>query len=285
MIYTTAPGYLIALVLYAVIGMRYAGGALEAPGIDAMLETMQASFFIHPLLLLPPILVIAMVVRRVPPLPALLGGTLIGGICAVATQSSSLADVVRAAHTGYVSATGVAEVDELLTSGGLMSMMETVALIMCALSFGGIMERTGMLEVIARSLLAMIRGTGSLVMTTVLSCIGMNAVASDQYIAIVIPGRMYKNAYEKRGLHPKNLSRALEDSATLTSPLIPWNSCGAFMWATLGVYPLAYLPYAFMNLLNPVISIVYGFTGITMEKTSEAAAVTGAPEEAAGSAA
>jgi len=285
MIYTTVPGYVIALVLYGVIGMRYAGGALEASGIDAMLETMRASFFIHPVLLLPPILVIAMVVKRVPPLPALLAGTLIGGICAVATQSSSLADVVTAAHTGYVSATGVAEVDELLTSGGLMSMMETVALIICALSFGGIMERTGMLEVIARSLLAWVKGTGSLVTTTVLSCIGMNAVASDQYIAIVIPGRMYKNAYEKRGLHPKNLSRALEDSATLTSPLIPWNSCGAFMWATLGVYPLAYLPYAFMNLLNPVISIVYGFTGITMEKTSDATAAAGAPEEAAGSAA
>jgi NhaC family Na+:H+ antiporter len=213
-----------------------------------------------------------MVMKRIPPLPALLGGTLIGGVCAVATQSSSLADVIGAAHTGYVSATGVAEVDDLLTSGGLMSMMETVALIMCALSFGGIMERTGMLETIARSLLEMVKGTGSLVATTVLSCIGMNAVASDQYIAIVIPGRMYKNAFDKRGLHPKNLSRALEDSGTLTSPLIPWNSCGAFMWATLGVYPLAYLPYAFMNLLTPIISIVYGFTGITMERTSEAGA-------------
>jgi NhaC family Na+:H+ antiporter len=272
MVYTTAPGYIIALILYGVIGMRYTSGTLEAPEISAMLDTMQASFFIHPLLLLPPVLVIAMVMKRIPPLPALLGGTLIGGVCAVATQSSSLADVIGAAHTGYVSATGVAEVDDLLTSGGLMSMMETVALIMCALSFGGIMERTGMLETIARSLLEMVKGTGSLVATTALSCIGMNAVASDQYIAIVIPGRMYKNAFDRRGLHPKNLSRALEDSGTLTSPLIPWNSCGAFMWATLGVYPLAYLPYAFMNLLTPIVSIVYGFTGITMEKTSEAGA-------------
>jgi NhaC family Na+:H+ antiporter len=285
MIYTTAPGYIIALILYGVIGMRYAEGTLEAPEIGAMLDTMRASFFIHPLLLLPPVLVIAMVVKRIPPLPALLGGTLIGGICAVATQSSSLANVIEAAHSGYVSATGVAEVDDLLSSGGLMSMMEPVALVICALSFGGIMERTGMLEAIVRSLLRMVKGTGSLVTTTVLSCIGMNAVASDQYIAIVIPGRMYKNAFDKQGLHPKNLSRALEDSATLTSPLIPWNSCGAFMWATLGVYPLAYLPYAFMNLLSPVISIVYGFTGITMEKTSEAAVGAGAEEEPVGPAA
>jgi len=277
MVYTTAPGYAIALLLYALIGIRYAGGAMEAQQIDVMLSTMQANFFIHPVLLLPPVLVIVMVVKRVPPLPALLGGTVLGGIFAMATQSSSLADAISAAHVGYMSATGVESVDDLLSRGGLMSMMETVALIICALSFGGIMERTGMLEVIARSLLRLVKGTGSLVTTTVLSCIGMNAVASDQYIAIVIPGRMYKNAFDKQGLHPKNLSRALEDSGTLTSPLIPWNSCGAFMWATLGVYPLAYLPYAFLNLTNPLVSIFYGFTGITMEKLDPSAQEEKAP--------
>jgi len=217
MVYTTAPGYVIALAIYGFIGLRYAGGRLEAQEITVMLDTMQQSFTIHPLLLLPPVLVIAMVVRRVPPLPALLAGTVLGGVCAIAAQSSSLADVVAAAHTGYVSETGVDMVDGLLTQGGLMSMMDTVALIMCALSFGGIMERTGMLEVIAQSLLRLVKGTGSLVATTIFSCIGMNAIASDQYMAIVIPGRMYRNAFAKQGLHPKNLSRALEDSATLTS--------------------------------------------------------------------
>jgi NhaC family Na+:H+ antiporter len=205
---------------------------------------------------------------------------LIGGICAVAAQSSSIADVIAAAHSGYVSETGVAAVDDLLSRGGLLSMMETVALIICALSFGGIMERTGMLEVIAAALLRLVKSTGSLVTITVLSAIGMNAVASDQYMAIVIPGRMYKSAFDARRLHPKNLSRALEDSATLTSPLIPWNSCGAFMWATLGVYPLAYAPFAFMNLLNPLVSIFYGFTGITMEKLPEADG-TGSESDAA----
>jgi NhaC family Na+:H+ antiporter len=268
MVYTTAPGYVLSIVLYGFIGTRYAGGQLESADIATMLDTLQATFLIHPLLLLPPVLVIVMVVRRVPPLPALLGGTLMGGICAVATQSSGMADVVAAAHAGYVAATGVPMVDDLLTQGGLMSMMSTVALIVCALSFGGIMESTGMLEVIAGALLRRVKSTGSLIATTVLSAIGMNAIASDQYMAIVIPGRMYKNAFDKRGLHPKNLSRALEDSATLTSPLIPWNTCGAFMWATLGVNPLAYLPYAFVNLTNPVISIIYGYTGFTIEKVS-----------------
>jgi NhaC family Na+:H+ antiporter len=262
MVYTTAPGYVLSIVLYGFIGTRYAGGQLESADIATMLDTLQATFLIHPLLLLPPVLVIVMVVRRVPPLPALLGGTLMGGICAVAAQSSGIADVVAAAHSGYVAATGVPMVDDLLTQGGLMSMMSTVALIVCALSFGGIMESTGMLEVIAGALLRRVKSTGSLIATTVLSAIGMNAIASDQYMAIVIPGRMYKNAFDKRGLHP------LEDSATLTSPLIPWNTCGAFMWATLGVNPLAYLPYAFVNLTNPVISIIYGYTGFTIEKVS-----------------
>jgi NhaC family Na+:H+ antiporter len=231
-----------------------------------MLETMQDHFFIHPVLLLPPLLVIVMVVLRVPPLPALLGGTLLGGIFAALAQSRSLAEILAAAQMGHVSQTGVAMVDDLLTRGGLMSMMETVALIICALSFGGIMERTGMLKVLAGSLLKYVKRTGSLVAATIFSCIGMNAIAADQYIAIVVPGRMFKSAFDAKGLHPKNLSRALEDSGTMTSSLIPWNSCGAFMGATLGVNPLVYLPFAFLNLFVPLVSLFYGYTGITIEK-------------------
>ncbi len=269
MVYTTGPGYIISIGLYALLGTRFSGGVLEIQNIETLLSTLKSNFFIHPILLLPPCLVIVMVVKKIPPLPALLGGAATGGIFAVLTQSRSLADVIEAAQTGYVSTTGVEMVDELLTRGGLMSMMETVALIICALSFGGIMEKTGMLKVLAGSLLKRVKRTGSLVATTIFSCIGMNAIASDQYMAIVIPGRMYKSAFDSHGLHPKNLSRCLEDSGTLTSPLIPWNSCGAFMHATLGVNPLLYLPYAFLNLTNPVVSIFYGYTGITMEKLEE----------------
>lgn len=266
MVYTTGPGYILSIILYGLIGLKFSGGALDTQNIEIILTTMKSNFFVHPVLLLPPALVIVMVVKKIPPLPALLGGTFLGGIFAITAQSRSLADVIQAAQAGYVSKTGVVMVDELLTRGGLESMMYTVALIICALSFGGIMEKTGMLEVIARSLLRRVKRTGSLVATTILSCAGMNAIASDQYMAIVIPGRMYKNAYDSFQLHPKNLSRALEDSGTLTSPLIPWNSCGAFMHATLGVSPLLYLPYAFLNLSNPLVSIFYGYTGITMEK-------------------
>ncbi len=264
MIYTTTPGYLLALGLYALLGSRFSGGEMHAGNIERILGAIHGSFFIHPVLLLPLILVIAMVVLKIPPLPALFGGTCLGGIFAIVFQKASMADVFAAAHSGYVARTGMEMVDKLLTRGGLESMMSTVALILCALSFGGIMEKSGMLDTIAHTLLQFARSTGSLVLTTVVSCIGMNVIAADQYMAIVIPGRMFKNAFDARGLHPKNLSRCLEDSATLTSALIPWNSGGAFMFATLGVYPLHYLPFAFMNLANPLISIFYGYTGITM---------------------
>jgi NhaC family Na+:H+ antiporter len=264
MMYTTTPGYVIALLLYAVIGLRFSGGILKGGQIDQVLKAIEAGFFIHPVLLLPLVLVIGMVVLRIPPLPALFGGTCLGGLFAVIFQHQGVASVFAAAHSGYVADTGVKMVDELLSRGGLESMMSTVALILCALSFGGIMEKSGMLETIARALLRFARSTGSLVLTTILSCIGMNVIAADQYMAVVIPGRMFKKAFDARGLHPKNLSRCLEDASTLTSALIPWNSCGAFMYATLGVYPLHYLPFAFLNLANPLVSIFYGYTGITM---------------------
>jgi len=269
MVYTVTPGYIISIILYGLLGLKFSGGSLDTSSINVILTTIKSNFNIHWIMLLPPCLVIVMVVKKVPPLPALLGGTIIGGIFAMVGQGSSFTEVFQAANSGYVSQTGVLMVDELLTRGGLQSMMYTVALIICALSFGGIMERTGMLEALARSLLKRVRKTGSLVLTTILSCVGMNVIGSDQYMAIVIPGRMYRSAFDALGLHPKNLSRCLENSGTLTSPLIPWNSCGAFMHATLGVSPLAYFPYAFLNLSVPLVSIFFGYTGITMAKVEK----------------
>lgn len=269
MFYTTGPSYLITLIIFAVIGTRFGAGHLETGKIDLILNTLKSHFTLTPWLLLPPVLVIVMVVRKVPPLPALFAGTILGGIAAFFVQSKSLADVFFSCHSGYISKTGTAMVDDLLTRGGMLSMMSTVALIVGALSFGGVMERSGMLNNIAAALVKRVKSSGSLVAVTIFSCTTMNIIAADQYMAIVIPGRMYKKAFEKLRLHPKNLSRCLEDSATLTSPLIPWNSCGAFMFATLGVNPLVYLPFAFLNLINPLISMFYGFTGLTMHKIDE----------------
>jgi len=269
MVYTTAPAYALSVLLYILLGTRASGGVLDTEKIELMISTIRTHFIVHPLLLLPPLFVIVMVVLKIPPLPALFSQTILGGILAVIVQSKSMSEVFQAAQSGYVSQTGVPFIDDLLTRGGLESMLRTVALIICALSFGGIMEKTGMLTVLVKSLLKKIKKTGSLIATTVASCIGMNAIAAEQYTAIVVTGRMFKNAFDKQGLHPKNLSRCLEDAGTLTSSLVPWSVCGAFMHATLGVSPLAYLPFAFLNLINPGITVLYGYTGITMAKKHE----------------
>jgi len=279
MVYTTAPAYLIAAVLYLIIGFHTAGGQLDTQNIEMIKSTLNQSYVINPLLLIPPVLVIIMVIFKIPPLPALFAGTIIGGIFGMLFQSSTLPQVISSAFQGITSSTGVETVDNLLTRGGLMSMMNTVALIMCALSFGGIMEKTGMLETIALSMLKRVKSQGSLIATTIFSCISSNIITCDQYMSIVIPGRMYKSAFDALRLHPKNLSRCLEDSATLTSSLIPWNSGGAYMHATLGVYPLLYLPYAFLNYITPMISIFYGYTGITIVKLDKESTDPGASDE------
>jgi NhaC family Na+:H+ antiporter len=265
MLYTTIPSYCISIILFGLLGIQFSSTNLDTNNIELMLSTMDKVFFIHPVLLFPPCLVIFMVIKRTPPLPSLFAGTLFGAICAVLFQKVSFAEVFQAAFSGYLSNTGLPVLDTLLNRGGLMNMMETIALIYCALAFGGIMEKTGMLEILANSLLKRVHRTGSLIATTLLSSIGINAIAPNQYMSIIIPGRMYRNKYKELGLHPVNLSRCLEDAGTLTSPLIPWNSCGAFMHITLGVNPLLYLPYAFLNLANPIVSLIYGYTGITIK--------------------
>lgn len=266
MIFTTGPALIISLVLYGFMGMKYAGQSLNAEGIQVLLDGINTSFNITPILLLAPVLVIAIVIMKVPAIPGLIGGTFLGGLFAWIFQGAGMSAIIGAAHYGFESATGIEALDSLLSRGGLNGMMWTVSLILIAMTFGGILEKTGMLEVIASELLKLAKSTGSLVVATILTIIAMNLLAGDQYLAIVIPGRMFKDIYAERGLAPKNLSRVLEDAGTLTSPLIPWNSCGLFMSGTLGVATAAYAPYCFLNILNPIISIFYGFTGITMEK-------------------
>ncbi len=284
MVYTAGPSLIFALVAYLILGFRFDGGGAQAGSLQAMVTTIKGAFSVHWWLLLPALAVIGMVAARVPALPALLTGTLLGGLCAWLAQGAGLKAILTAAQSGFVAKTGVASVDKLLSRGGLESMMSTVALILCALSFGGIMERTGMLGALARAILWRAKSTGSLVVRTLLTCIGMNILVADQYMSIVIPGRMYKDVYRARGLHPKNLSRALEDSGTMTSGLVPWNTGGAYMSTTLGVATLSYVPYAFVNLLNPLISAFYGYTGLTMhpaEDAEQAPLEDPAPEDAA----
>jgi NhaC family Na+:H+ antiporter len=262
---TTGPSLIIALVGFSFLGWGF-DGAVNAEQISELRLVLEQGFMIHPLLLAAPLLVVGAVVLRLPALPSLGAGALLGAAVARWVQGASIPAIIQAGYQGFASQTGHEFVDGLLSRGGLSSMLSTVALIMCAMCFGGVMERAGLLQALARGILRLARGTGGLVVATIATCVGMNILAAEQYLAIVVPGRMFRRSYVERGLAPVNLSRALEDSATLTSVLIPWNTCGAFMIATLGLAPWTYVPYCFLNLVNPFVSAFYGFTGLTMRR-------------------
>lgn len=269
MFYTTIPSYLIAIILYGIIGAKYAGQALDTQNIDLILNAISSNFNISPLLILPPIIVIILVILKIPALPGLICGTILGGIFAAVFQGAGIGDIIDAAHYGVITETGITMVDELLSGGGLDNMMWTVSLILLAMTFGGIMERTGMLQAVGNAILKLANNTGSLVTATIVTSIAINLLAADQYLAIVIPGRMYKKVYDERGLEPRLLSRTLEDAGTLTSPLVPWNTCGAFMKSALGISAFQYAPFAFLNLINPIIAIIYGFTGFSIKQSKK----------------
>jgi len=234
-----------------------------------MLSIMRENFNISPLLLLVPVIVIVLVAMKTPAIPGLMIGTLLGGFAALIFQGATVGEVLDAMQYGVVSETGNEILDELLTRGGLQSMMWTISLILCALTFGGMLEKTGLLETIAKRVLVYAKSTGSLVTATIVTSIFTNALAGDQYLAIVLPGRMYKEEFHKRGLAPRNLSRCLEDAGTMTSSLFPWNTCGAAMSGYLGVPTVEYIPYAVLNYVSPIVSIIFGYTGFTMMKLED----------------
>ena len=241
MVYTTGPSYIISLIVFGFMGAKYAGQELDYAAINELLAILQANFNISMLMLIPPVAVILMVVFKVPAIPGLIGGVILGAFFGMAFQGVSFGDVLSSSNNGYefVMSDGASAAEimigDLLTRGGMQSMMWTVSLIICALTFGGVLESTGMLGIVAATLLKFAKGTGSLVTITIFTSIFINIIAADQYLSIVVPGRMYKDAYAERGLAPRNLSRTLEDGGTITSPLIPWNTCGAFMSGALGV--------------------------------------------------
>ncbi|MDF2676694.1 MAG: mleN 1 [Bacillota bacterium] len=265
MVYTTVFSYGITLIIFFVMGFKFAGTELDASSINDMLVAIESIYTINAWLLLVPVIVIVMVALKVPAVPGLIIGTILGAFCTV-YQGGDFGYVLETLQYGTVAETGNAVIDELLTRGGLQSMMWTVSLIMAALTFGGVMEVSGMLAVIANKLLSFAKSTGSLIFVTAVSCLFINVLCGDQYLGIALPGKMYKEEFHKRGLAPRNLSRVLEDSGTVTSALVPWNTCGATMATFLGVSTMAYAPFAFFNILSPITTCVFGFLGITIMK-------------------
>jgi len=270
MVWTVAPSFVIALVIYAIIGTRFGGGDASLESVDTLMTVLNDNFYISPILLLAPLSVILLVVFKIPAIPGLYAGAWIGGIFAIIFQGDSFGNILGLnMYSGFVAETGNEFVDALLTRGGLSQMFYSAVLVLCAMVVAGVLEGTDMLKILSEKLLKYAKSTGSLVLLTLSTCVACNILCADQYVAIVLPGRMFKEEFEDRRLKNKNLSRCLEDAGTITSALVPWTTCGAYMATTLGVSTLAYLPYAFLNLVNPFISLFYGFTGITMEKMTE----------------
>ncbi|MEJ8569310.1 Na+/H+ antiporter NhaC [Elongatibacter sediminis] len=284
MAWTTVPSYTLALIVFLVLGWNIESSGEPASTLSS-LEVLAGQFNLTGWSLLPLVAVFGLAMRKFPAFPTIMFGGVLGAVMAVILQpeqvralagdaelSSGMAllkGVWTAYANGYVSATGHEAVDSLLSRGGMSSMLVTIWLVISALTFGAVLEHAGMLERLIRSVLARARSTGALFATVISTCIGVNVIAADQYIAIVIPGRMFRAEFRRRGLRARNLSRAIEDSGTLTSPLVPWNTCGAFMAGALGVATLAYLPYALFNLINPLVSLLYGITGFSIERIED----------------
>ncbi len=270
MTYTTVPTIVITLIVFIIIGF-----GLEPKGVAdtaSILGSIDASFNINPWLFIVPVLVIVMIIKKTPPLIALLAGTIFGAIAALIFQPDIVANIgggtsmnFTNAYKGILNAITVdtsvstdnAALNDLFSAGGMSGMLGTIWLIICAMVFGGVMDAIGALARISRGLLSLFHTTFGLFASTVFSCLALNLTASDQYLAIVVPGKMYSKAFKDKGLAPENLSRTLEDSGTVTSVLVPWNTCGAYQSGVLGVPVLDYIGYAVFNWLSPFMTLIF----------------------------
>lgn len=281
MLYTTIPSISIALIIFLVKGFTNSGQGMIAD--TAIIQTaIESKFDINGWLFLAPIAVVVLILRKVPAIPAILVGVLLGAVFAVVFQQPLVMQIggytsgapweqvfvglMKSMYGDISIVTNNAIVDDLLSSSGMYGMLGTIWLILSAMVFGGVLETSGMLKKIASAIMSVLTSTGSTIFGTAFTCTFFNLTASDQYLAIVVPGRMYADIYKKRGLAPENLSRTLEDSGTVTSVLVPWNTCGAYHSNVLGVSTGTYLPYCFFNIISPIMTITFGFLNFKIRK-------------------
>lgn len=274
--YTAGPAFVISVVLFLILGLN-ADTNVSLQRLELMQQQLESTFNIGWAMLVPLAVLLYLAATRKPALPTVFFGALLGGAWALIFQPEMISQIAGeegwvpaikvvwlALSDGVAVSTGSANLDSLLSGGGMVSMLNTVWLILSAMTFGAIMEKVGLLERFIRGMLKSAKSVGSLITGTIFTCFGANVLTADQYMAIVLPGRMFKEEYEKRNLDPRVLSRTLEDSGTITSALIPWNTCGAYMFSVLAVSPFEYGIYAFFNYLTPLIAIVFAYTGWTI---------------------
>ena len=277
MFWTTVPATIVSLVVYAIVGLNAntaAGATSEA--VTNMMAQLDQMYDWNILILLPVILVLAGSLLKLPTIPVMILSTVVAGVEGIFMQGISLGNVLTSTvsgfnvtmitRPGFDAANAAFEVTKLLNRGGMNGIMSTTLLVFCAFCFAGIMSRAGCLEVVLKAILSVAKTTGSLILATVISCITMALTTGNSYLSILIPGEMFRDAYKERGLHPKNLSRTLEDAGTVFVPLVPWSAAGAYMTATLGIETLDYLPWAILCYTGFIFAIIYGYTGIGIAK-------------------
>jgi len=269
-VWSAGPAYLLGLLVYFLAGFGYRGQAVSSEAVTTILQTLKANFHFNIFLLLPMIIVFAFAIAKKPTIPGILVSSMVAGSLAVIFQHASVSDVATAINSGYPAHTGVEAVDRLLSRGGMMSMMETQLVAFTAFSFGGIMQRTGMLSVILDRVMTFATQVWSLVLTTIGTAIISAMVTGSSYLSMIIPGELLSPVYKNKGLAAKNLSRIISESGGIIVPLIPWSMAGVYITGTLGVPTFSYLPWAIMNYASVVILAIFGFTGLTMaRKTRE----------------
>lgn len=279
MTHTTVPSIIITLIVFLILG--FFQNTTGAADTDILLTSIKESFTINLELFLVPVLVIFLIIRKTPPLAALLAGTLLGGLFALIFQPDLVVKIagattlsITSAYQGVMNAiigdisvtTSNELLNDLFSSGGMKGMLGTIWLIVCAMVFGGIMDAIGGLQKLSNALLSIAQSTFQLFASTAASCVVINLTASDQYLSIVLPGKMFNKAFADKNLAPENLSRTLEDSGTVTSVLIPWNTCGAYQSGVLGVGVGEYFIYAIFNWLSPIMTLIYAYFGIKIKK-------------------
>jgi len=264
MLWSATPAWLIGLFIYFLVGLQYGGNKVESDTMTIIVTTLKANFVFNVFLLLPMVIVFYFAIAKKPVLPGMLISSVTAGILAIIFQGASITDIATAVNSGYVSQTGVEVVDNLISRGGMMSMMEVQLVAFTAFAFGGIMQKTGLLEVIFERVMKFTRQVWSIVVTTAATSILTAMVTGSSYLSMIVPAELLAPIYKKKGLAAKNLSRIVEECGGIIVPLVPWSMAGVYIHGTLGVSAFEYLPWAIMNYAAVVILIIFGFTGFTM---------------------
>jgi NhaC family Na+:H+ antiporter len=280
MAWVSLPSFAITLILFFIIGLNGTAQSGSQESIAAFIQTLDENFFISPINLIPVALLLWLAVKQVPAFLAIMGVSLLACVFTVLFQTEALLSFARGSdlsaivkafwlvlYDGFNIESNNESVNNLLSRGGMASMVNMVWLVIASMMMTGVLERIGFIAVLMRLMLKLVGSTGSLIASTMASCLGVNVLTGDQYMSIVLPGQMWKAEFERRGLANVNLSRTLEDAGTLSSPLIPWNACGVYMAGTLAVTTFAYLPYCFFNLINPIIALIFAFMNIKIART------------------